>query len=62
MATKKQNRRTEVRRLRRILNSTRTVVTNLAMSVHQWGFGGGASRKDFEAASEHNKYRYEEDE
>ena len=62
MATKKQNRRTEVRRLRRVLNSTRAVITSLAMSVHQWGYRSGAHRKSFEAASEHDKARYEEDE
>jgi len=62
MATKKEHRRSEVRRLRHILNSTTEPLSHLTMRTHRWRYRGGVKRADFFGSSEHAKARYEEDE
>lgn len=44
--TKGQNKRTEVRRMRRHLKQTE-FITKLGMSVHRRGWGSGSSNEDY---------------
>lgn len=48
MATKKQNRRTNVRRARRALNSSIKTISRLGMNIHRLGWGRGLYRRSFE--------------
>lgn len=50
MATKKQNRREQVRRLRRVLKNNQDV-TWLRKSVHRHRYNDGVSKNDFRDSS-----------
>lgn len=44
--TKKQNKRSNVRRMRRVLSRSWEAIRGLRMGIHRTGYGGGLARGD----------------